>query len=193
MRVNISRYYLTNKHFYASVFISNITNVSDSVVPRPSDPFFLSVECEVFLAKLWDSICPHTPRPHRTAQQDHEGLSRLGLGRCVSGPLASRRPRGGEGCPAAGPGLARPRGGSGSGGSHSARARTCWSFRPPRPASRRSTPGQSAPQSPPRRPHPLPSLQRRRAVDSRAGPRQEGGGTRRPRGHEPVMARKWRR
>lgn len=122
MRVNISRYYSTNKHFYASVFISNITNVSDSVVPRPSDPFFLSVECEVFLAKLWDSICPHTPRPHRTAQQDHEGLSRLGLGRCVSGPLASRRPRGGEGCPAAGPGLARPRGGSGSGGSHSARA-----------------------------------------------------------------------
>lgn len=76
----------------------------DCVTLRPSDPFFLSVECKVLLAKLWDSICPYTPRPHRTAQQDHEGLSRLGLGRCVSGPLASRRPRGGEGCPPAGPG-----------------------------------------------------------------------------------------
>lgn len=133
-------------------------------------------------ATLWDSICSHTPRPHRTAQPDHEGLSRLRLGRCVSGPLASRRPRGraaaGRQRSPARP--ARPRVGSGKRRvAERARARTCWSFRPPRPASPRSTPGPSVPQCPPRWPHPLPSL-RRRAADLRAGPRQEGGGTRRP-------------
>lgn len=130
-------------------------------------------------SKLWDSICSHTPRPHRTAQPDHEGLSRLRLGRCVSGPLASRRPHGrGEAEIARQPGPAQSRLGQRR-VAERARARTCWSFRPPRPASPRSTPGQSVPQCPPRWPHPLPSL-RRRAADLRAGPRQEGGGTRRP-------------
>lgn len=67
-------------------------------------------------ATLWDSICSHTPRPHRTAQPDHEGLSRLRLGRCVSGPLASRRPRGrGEAKIARPPGPAQSRLGQAAG------------------------------------------------------------------------------